>query len=506
MRALVLLLHLGVLGSWRLFAQCPDGSPPPCRAQPARAVPTPAPNSVAVLYLDARDSADAYLAEGLTEAVIVRLGQIERLVVKSRNAVRRFRGRAAADAGLGRALGVAHLVSGTVRRAGLRMRVTVALVRAVDGVQLWTEQYDRPDVDLLLIEEEIAREVARGIAGRLLPAEQASLAARPTGNARAYDHLLRGNYYLAQRSARAAARAIAEYDAAARLDSAFVTPLARIAYAHFIILNYGWDYAGVRPESLLARGFEAADRALQRDSLASDAWLARAALLSVGSPRSLTGVREAFEHAIALDPRNAEAYHQYGTVLRLLRDDSAAVLAYQRALALDPVRPITLAGLAYAAIHARRFEEARRWADSALAADPGFALAYVARARILLQLGAAVAEARSDAETALRLGDQVGGGAVLALAELRAGDSLAARARVDALVRGIAHPTRPTVREGEYIGAALIAVERVEEALALLERVAPVGVLLWDSLRLPEFDPIRSHPRFQRLVEESRPR
>lgn len=488
-----------------LSAQCPDGSPPPCRAQPTRATAAPAPNSVAVLYLDARDSADAYLAEGLTEAVIVRLGQIERLVVKSRNAVRRFRGRAAADAGLGRALGVAHLVSGSVRRAGPRMRVTVALVRAADGVQLWAEQYDRADVDLLLIEEEIAREVTRGIAGRLLPAEQATLAVRPTASPQAYDHLLRGNYYLAQRSARAAARAIAEYDAAARLDSGFVTPLARIAYAYFLMLNYGWDDPSVPPEGLLARGFEAADHALRRDSLASDAWLARAALLSVRSPRNLTPVREAFERAIALDPGNAEAYHQYGTVLRLLRDDSAAVAAYQRALALDPVRPITLAGLAYSAIHARRYEDARRWTDSALAADPGFALAYVARARIQLQLGA-VADARNDAETALRLGDRIGGSAMLTLAEVRAGDTLAARARVDALLRGMAHADRPSVREGEYIGAALISVGRVEEALTLLQRVRPVGALLWDSLRLPEFDPVRADARFQRLVEEARPR
>lgn len=370
---------------------------------------------------------------------------------------------------------------------------------------MWAEQYDRADVDLLLIEEEIAREVTRGIAGRLLPAEQAALAVRPTANPQAYDHLLRGNYYLAQRSARAAARAIAEYNAAARLDSGFVTPLARIAYAYFLMLNYGWDYPGVPPESLLARGFEAADHALRRDSLASDAWLARAALLSVRSPRSLTPVREAFERAVALDPGNAEAYHQYGTVLRLLRDDSAAVVAYQRALTLDPVRPITLAGLAYSAIHARRYEDARRWTDSALAVDPGFTLAYVARARILLQLGA-VAEARNDAETALRLGDGIGGSAMLTLAEVHAGDTLAARARVEALLRGMAHPERPSVREGEYIGAALISVGRVEQALALLQRVRPVGVLLWDSLRLPEFDAVRSDPRFQRLVEQSRPR
>ena len=74
-------------------AQCPDGSPPPCRAAQRGASTAPAPNSVAVLYFDnlSRDTADAYLAEGLTEELIAQLGRVERLVVQSRNAVRRYR-------------------------------------------------------------------------------------------------------------------------------------------------------------------------------------------------------------------------------------------------------------------------------------------------------------------------------------------------------------------------------------------------------------------------------
>src|SRR5438034_6320520 len=159
-------------------AQCPDGSPPPCRAartDPGRqsGVPT---NSVAVLYFDnlSRDTADAYLAEGLTEELIAQLGRVERLVVKSRNAVRRYRSDDLDPAQLGRVLGVAYLVSGSVRRSGTRLRVTVELVRATTGVRLWGEQYDRAQADLLDLQEGIARAVAGVIAGLLLPAERAS--------------------------------------------------------------------------------------------------------------------------------------------------------------------------------------------------------------------------------------------------------------------------------------------------------------------------------------------
>ena len=89
--ALSLALLLSVYPTIRLSAQCPDGSPPPCRAAP-RAPTAPAPNSVAVLYFDnlSPDTTDAYLAGGLTDEIITRLGQLERLAVKSRTAVRRY--------------------------------------------------------------------------------------------------------------------------------------------------------------------------------------------------------------------------------------------------------------------------------------------------------------------------------------------------------------------------------------------------------------------------------
>jgi len=178
----------------RLSAQCPDGSAPPCRV--ARPAPAPASNSVAVLYFEnrSRDSADAYLAEGLTEAIITQLGDLPRLRVKSRFLVRRYQGGVgqADPAAIGRALGVTYLVTGSVQRAGHRVRVTAELARAASGDRVWGQQYDRGDGDVFAIQEDIARGVATGVAGRLLPAEAAVLATRPTRSNEAYDHMLRG--------------------------------------------------------------------------------------------------------------------------------------------------------------------------------------------------------------------------------------------------------------------------------------------------------------------------
>ena len=514
LRALTLVVQLSVVASYNgLHAQCADGSPPPCRAAHADPGRTPevAPNSVAVLYFDnlSPDTADAYLADGLTEEITSRLGGVQRLQIKrpSRDAARRLRDTVPDYlVAVGRVLRVRYLVEGSVRRAGARVRVSVRLVKAANGFRIWGEDYDRATSDLLVLQEAIAREVATGIAGRLVPTERAALAARPTRNPEAFERFLRGNYYLTQRTPSSVARAIEEYQAAVKLDPEFTSALARMARGYAAFLGaFPWDYGGAPPESLLARAFAADDQALRYDPNSSDAWMAKAALLSVGDPRAFERARVAFERAIALDPSNAEAHHGYAAYLRVLGDDSAAATAYHRALAIEPQRAISLQGLGWLYLSARRYAEALRWLDSALAVDPGFYLAFVRRARVHLLLDQ-TAEARSDAETAVRLGagDRLSGQTVLALVEGRLGDTLAARGRVDRLLRDLQHPERPSP-SAAFLGAALVAVGEPDRALDFLEHV-PRGVWVWSELRAPEFDPIRSDPRFQRLVEESRPR
>jgi len=145
---LVLLLTLSATAP--LSAQCPDGTPPPCRA---RAVPTPATNSVAVLYFDnlSSDTSDAYLADGLTEEITSRLGELPRLQIKrpGRDVVRRLRDTVPDYlVALGRILRVRYLVEGSVRRAGPRVRVSARLLGAGDGFRVWSADYDRAASDL----------------------------------------------------------------------------------------------------------------------------------------------------------------------------------------------------------------------------------------------------------------------------------------------------------------------------------------------------------------------
>src|SRR5437660_657010 len=472
---------------------------------PERAVP---PASVAVLYFDTADTASAYVADGLTEAIITSLGRIERLSVKSRNAVRRFRGAADDPATLGRALDVAYLVSGSVGRPGRGQSpaVTVELLRASDGMHVWGGQYESRDTALQTIPQAVARAVATAITGALRPVERTALASRRPRDPGAYDRFLRANYELAQRTPRAVRRAIDQYESALRLDPGFTPAPARVAGGYGLFLDWGWEYPGLSSEAVLSRGFDAADRALQQDSASADAWMARGFLLSFRHPRTFAGVHEALRRAIALDPRNAEAHHQYGMALLWSGRDSAAADMYGRALQLEPERPITLFNLGRVAARQVHYAEARRWADSALAIDPGADYAYVLRALAEFRLGKPAA-ARADAETAARLrsGFRVPGEAVLALVELQAADTPAARTRIERLEREIRSAGNHTITDAAWVGRALVALHEPDRALELLERVRPRGARLWYYLRAPEFDAIRSNPRFAQLVAESAP-
>ena len=491
-----------------LLAQCPDGTPPPCRARPLHA-PPPAASSVAVLYFEnvTRDSNDTYLADGLTEEITSRLSAIERLAVKSHFAVRRYRGTDLEDlATVAQALNVSYLVTGSIRRSSGRLRVSAELVRAAAGMQVWGRQFDQAGTDLLAIQEAVAREVATGIVGRLLPNERTAVEARATRDPAAYDHLLRGNFYLAQRTQQSVTRAIEEYETAARLDPSYTDALALVPYAYALFLDWGWDYPGLPPDSLLQRGLRAADRALQRDSTSSDAWMARGYLAAFAHPREFSGMREAFGRALDLNPRNAEAWHQLGSKLQFLGDDSGAVAADRQALALDPARVITLRNLGWVYRDGRRYDQARRWLDSAIAVDPTAAYAHLDRAHLLLDLGdTAGARAATLLVERYAAAGRPDVRALRVALDAAAGDSLAARAGAETLALSAPGTGPIGIVPGVYVAAALVAIGERARCVDVLGRVRPIGAYLWMELRNPLWDPVRSDPRFVRLVAESRP-
>jgi TolB-like protein/Tfp pilus assembly protein PilF len=493
-----------------LWAQCPDGTPPPCAAPVPRPAAPPAPTSVAVLYFDniSRDTSDAYLAEGLTEELITRLGQVPRLQVKSRNAVRRFRGEAAGDpAAVGRALGVAHLVSGTVRREGARLRVTAELTRAATGVRVWGDVLEGTDADLMNVEAQIASAIATAIGGRLAPAERQFLAARPTANPEAYDHLLRGDFHLAKRTGLEARQALAEYEAAVRLDPGFARAWARVGLVYYLFVDWVWSFPGVTSDSLLARGFAASDRALVLDSGNADAWTLRGILLTYRNPTTLAGAVPALERAVHLEPRNAEAWHLLGSILAVPRQTEEAIAALRRALQLDPLRPVTLVNLGQVLTYEGREADAEHVLDSAVAVDPGWYNPYAFRGWVRLRRGDR-AGALADADAAVRLrppGYLLDSEPLVVALLASGGDSAAARARADQLARSVDEGGPLHYLPASSAAIALAWAGEADRAMSFLERARGGGVQTWWAMRDPAFASLRTDARFQRLLADLRP-
>jgi TolB-like protein len=486
-----------------LPAQCPDGTPPPCGGAVRT---TPAPTSVAVLYFEngSRDSADAYLADGLTDQIIDRLDHVGRLQVVSRAATRGARNQAAVDAvGAARHLGCAWFVSGNVRRSGNRLRVDVELVRTSTGVRAWGRVIDQADADPFAIEEQVARQVAEAIMGRLAPGEREALhrAAPPTPAA--YDHILRGNYYLARRNADDAWRAVEEYQAAAQLEASYGSAFGRIGIAYGVIYGHGWTRTNMDRDSIAARAFLAVNRALAIDSSTADAWTARAVLLPYARPPRYEAARAAAQRAIALDPRNPEAWHIYGFILMdFWGEVDSAVVALRRALALDPGRPVTMAYLGYLEYLTRRYASAAALMDSVAASgtpNPELQL----QSRIALLQGDTSAAGRSAGErirTAPRCPYSDRG--VLLLLAATAGDTAGVAAQ-----RSVLEGSTCPVRERGDVAmraAVRVALNDRNGALTLLEGEDPTTGT-WRELDDPLLDPLRSEPRFQRLERALRP-
>jgi TolB-like protein/tetratricopeptide (TPR) repeat protein len=488
----VLTAGVCVLTAVAVRAQCPDGSPPPC-LRPA--VAPPAANSVAVLYFEAHDTADAYLADGLTEDLTSLLGNVANVQVKAPGVVRHAQRAAQGNvSAIAHAIGVHYVVDGSVRRVGSRVRVSVRLLNGPTAVAAWGDVFDRTPEEFLGLPSVIAREVATRVGGPAPPSATGMLGTLRTRSPAAYDHYLRGNFFLALRSPEGTARALGEYREAERLDSGYAAAIGRAAYAYAIArVNY-YRLPDAPIESLVVRGLGVADRALRRDSTSSDSWMARGFLLAFAYPHTLQGSVEAFERAIALDPQNAEAHHQYGYILDLLGRHDDGDREVHRALALDPGRAISYSDLA-TFTHFRDTALAVALTDSAVALDPASAVARRWRAVARLVAGD-VHGAQEDAELANRLqpGDIVMEH-VLALVLTRAGDSARARAL-------IAH--WPGRTDHWLVMAALVAVGDTAAALDRLERAVP-NPATWAMLHRPEFDALHGNPRYERLLAALRP-
>ncbi len=189
--------------------------------------------SIAVLYFENQSGIkeDEYLRDGITEDVITELNKIRGLNTFSRPTVLAFRDKPVTPAQIGQQLGAAYVLTGTVRRAGARLRISAQLVDTRTDFQLWSERFDREMQDVFEVQDEMARKIAEALRVTLSPQELEALADKPTENPQAYDLYLRGKRYARRLTRQDVEFALQMFENAVALDPSFALAYAACANA-----------------------------------------------------------------------------------------------------------------------------------------------------------------------------------------------------------------------------------------------------------------------------------
>ena len=334
----------------------------------AKSPPERTPPSIAVLPFAnlSADPENEYFSDGMSEEIINALTKLNGLRVVARTSAFAFKGRNEDIREIGRKLHVEHVLEGSVRKAGNRLRITAQLIKVADGYHLWSERFDREMADVFAIQDEISLAIVDKLKVTLLEDEKSALAKRSTENIQAYTLYLQGQHSLNKNTRESLHDAIERFRQAASLSPGYAQAYAKTALAyHLLGLMYYLPPADAYPK---ARAF--AQKAIEIDPTAADA---HAVLATVKSfyDWDWEGAESAFRRAIELNPNDAQARLQYAFHLCCLgrMDDSLAEMT--AAYALDPL--LDQLSLGFVFLRMGRLGDARSQFQKTIEAEPASA-------------------------------------------------------------------------------------------------------------------------------------
>ena len=327
-------------------------------------------NSIVVLpFIDmTAEKSDQSFCDGLTQELSSWLAQIPTLRVVARTSAFAFRGQGEDVRKIGKALDTNHVLEGSLRRSGDRMRITVQLIDARTGYRLWSEVFDRPVDDAIKIQEDISRSVAGSLQVRLTTASERQFAARLTGDPRAFQTYLLARHY-AQLLPESTERAIELYRQVLIADPNFAPAYPELAYA---LLNQG-QYRIIPIADVAAQVEPLIATVLRLDDRMSAAYAVRGALRA-----SQSRTKEALDdlqRAITLNPSDMGAFAEIGRIRLFNGEPREALEGYDRAAALDPLNSTLQSARCTALEDMAQYEAAASACARARSLQPDTALA-----------------------------------------------------------------------------------------------------------------------------------
>ena len=338
--------------------------------------------SIAVLPLvnSTGDPANEYFSDGMSEEFISSLSRLQDLKVIGRSSSFQFKGKTESSKTVGEKLGVYYVLEGSVRKSADRVRIAVALVKAADGANVWSETYDRELKDIFALQSEIAGAVAKQLKVAMLGSNgqtaQLPTAATPSNqNVEAYNALLQGNFYSNRLTAEDTRKAIGYYEEAIRLDPHYALAYAKLtSMAQNLGTVFSSNATTEGPEAV-AKARAAAKRAVDLDPNLAEAHSAQAGILRTVDLRFDEAEAE-YRRALELAPQTAAVTAGLGTLMATLGRLDESVVLLQRAITLDPLRTASVFNLSLSLTALGRYEEAEAALRKAIALQPQGAQNY----------------------------------------------------------------------------------------------------------------------------------
>jgi TolB-like protein/Flp pilus assembly protein TadD len=440
------------------------------------------------------DPEKEFFSDGLTEEMIAELGGIDprRLGVIARASAMRYKRSAKAVGEIARELGVQFLLSGSVRHAGGRVRITSELVEAADATQIWARSYERPLEDVFAIQSEVAAAIAPALALELFPSSDPARSRTPTTNVQAHELYLRGRFAWNKRTEEDLRRAVAFFQDAIELDPDYAQAYSGLADACVVLGNLGAMAAG----EVRSRARVAAERALELDPLLAEAHTSLA-YLKVRGDWDWSGAEAEFRRAILLHPGYATARHWYALHLAAQARFDEARAQIRLARELDPLSLIIRCAGAAIELYDRNYDPAIAAFREIVAIDPSFPPAHDYLGRTFLTMGRLDDAAAAFGEAVAHAGPNPG--YLAALGHVHAVSGRRAEAgRILADLERMSSERTVAHEDLAFLHAGLGILDRTFELLdrACEERSGWLVDLKVD----PSFDALRGDPRFEAIL------
>jgi eukaryotic-like serine/threonine-protein kinase len=479
-----------------LPVSAPPHFPSPARSEMILEGPATDGRSIAILpfkVLRVEEKTDEFLGMGLTDAIITKLSNIHRIMVRPTSSVLKYYDGEQSAQIAGYELGVAFVLDGRIQRAGNRVRVTVQLVRVEDGTPFWATKFDENFTDIFAVEDSISSQVAEALIPRLTGQEREALNKRETENANAYQAYLKGRYHWSQFTDESLGLALECFNEAIRLDPNYA--LAHVAIAEFYV--WAGIYHRLAPKDCYPQAKDAAMRALQIDETLAEAHAALA-FATHCYDWDWRRAEELFKRAIELNSNYAGAHQWYSYLLTSEGRFDEGQKEIRRAVEINPLSVMDLTMVCWNLYQAGEHDQVIIESRKIFEVDRNFPVSYIA-------LSAAY-ERKGMLEEAITAGRKAGSllpGAVIHLWAL--GHALAVAGQRDEAREILAEMHRLS-KENRYVSAYHSAIIHVglgerDEAFSCLEKAYADrdAWMMWLGTE-PKLAELHSDPRFVDLL------